>query len=275
MSGFVSGRLTAACWVREPGALSCARSRSTSTGPPVSCRQARHRDVRLGWSPSSAAEPCSLAVWGPPPPWRRPCVIMAGVVGEPDRDPTDEELVVFSLDGDPLAFSSLVQRYQRRLTAFLAQLVGDIELAKELTQEAFIRAWSALDRFDSRYRFSTWLFRIAHNLGIDQLRRRRVLTVSIHRQDANGDEMELTVSDPSKDPLGHFENRRLADCLRTTINELRPEYRELVLLRHFGALSYQEIAELKQMPLGTVKNKLFRAHSVLRKALGEFLEGDE
>jgi len=183
----------------------------------------------------------------------------------------DEDLVALSLDGDEIAFGTLVRRYQRRLTAFLAQLVGDMEVARELSQEAFVRAWGALDRFDPRYRFSTWLFRIAHNLGIDHLRRRRVQTVSLYRQDADGEDVEMAVVDLNKDPLGHFENRELAGSLRTAIEGLRPEYHELVLLRHFAGLSYQEIADLKGMPLGTVKNKLFRAHSVLRKALQEYL----
>jgi RNA polymerase sigma-70 factor (ECF subfamily) len=184
---------------------------------------------------------------------------------------TDERLVELALDGDEHAFGTLVRRYQRRLTAFLSQLVGDVELARELTQEAFVRAWSALARFDPRYRFSTWLFRIAHNLGIDQLRRRRLKTVSLYRTDSEGDEMEVVLPDIDKDPLGHLENRALASELREVIDGLRPEYRELVLLRHFGGLSYQEIADFKGMPLGTVKNKLFRAHSVLRKALATFL----
>lgn len=187
------------------------------------------------------------------------------------NQPSDELLVALSLDGDEASFAVLVRRYQRRLTAFLGQLVGDMDLARELSQEAFIRAWGALDRFDPHYRFSTWLFRIAHNLGIDQLRRRRLQTVSLYRRDSEGDEVEMAVVDFNKDPLGHFENLELAQTIREAIEGLRPEYRELVLLRHFGGLSYQEIADFKEMPLGTVKNKLFRAHSVLRKALQEYL----
>ena len=184
---------------------------------------------------------------------------------------SDERLVELSLDGDEEAFGILVRRYQRRLAAFLSQLVGDMELARELSQEAFVRAWSALERFDPKYRFSTWLFRIAHNLGIDQLRRRRLQTMPLYRTDSEGDEVEVVVTDLDKDPLGHLENRVLASELRQVIDGLRPEYRELVLLRHFAGLSYQEIADFMEMPLGTVKNKLFRAHSVLRKALTEFL----
>jgi RNA polymerase sigma-70 factor (ECF subfamily) len=192
-------------------------------------------------------------------------------VSDSTSQPTDETLVVAALAGDETAFAVLVRRYQRRLTAFLGQLVGDTELARELTQETFIRAWSALERFDPKYRFSTWLFRIAHNLGIDQLRRRRLQTVSLYRRDADGEEVEMVVTDSEKDPFGHCENKELAQYIKQAIEELRPEYRELVLLRHFGGLSYQDIAEFKEMPLGTVKNKLFRAHSVLRRALEAFL----
>jgi len=184
---------------------------------------------------------------------------------------TDEELVELALDGDEAAFTLLVRRYQRRLTGFLGQLVGDIEVARELSQEAFVRSWSALSRFDRRYRFSTWLFRIAHNLGIDHLRRRRLKTMPLYRTDADGGEVEVVMPDSGKDPLGHLENRALGSELRQVIDGLRPEYRELVLLRHFAGLSYQEIADFKEMPLGTVKNKLFRAHSVLRNALADFL----
>ncbi len=191
----------------------------------------------------------------------------------PKIDPktTDEHLVELALEGKDEAFERLVTKYQRRLTAFLAQLVGDVELAKELTQEAFIRAWSALERYNPAYRFSTWLFRIGHNLGIDHLRRRRLRTVPIIREDREGGEVEVVLVDNAKDPLGHLKNAELAGVLREAIEGLRPEYRNLVLLRHFGGLSYQEIADFEGMPLGTVKNKLFRAHSVLRKELASFL----
>jgi len=192
------------------------------------------------------------------------------VTDEPVEIP-DERLVAMALEGDDGAFADLVRRYQRRLTAFLGQLVGDSELARELCQETFIRAWSALARFDPKYRFSTWLFRIAHNLGIDHLRRRKLHTVSMYRKDPDGEEIEVVVTDTQKDPLGHCENQELARTIRGAVEDLRAEYRELVLLRHFGGLSYQEIAEFKEMPLGTVKNKLFRAHSVLRRALQRYL----
>jgi len=185
--------------------------------------------------------------------------------------PPDELLVSLALEGDQEALAALVARYQRRVTGFLTQLIGDVEVARDLTQETFLRVWGALDRFDPKYRFSTWLFRIAHNLGVDHLRRRRLTTTSLEVEDREGQPVEVAVADGSKDPLGHFENVALAGAIRTAIENLRSEYRELILLRHFAGLSYQEIADLESMPLGTVKNKLFRAHTVLRGALADFL----
>jgi len=196
---------------------------------------------------------------------------MAHDVRRTDLKPSDEDLVGFCLDGDSRAFEVLVARYQRRLTGFLTHFVGDLELARELTQESLLRAWKALDRFDPSYKFSTWLFRIAHNLGVDHLRRKTVPTRPIEMENPDGDRVELSVTDGGKDPLGHLENRELAAELRNGIGRLRPEYRELVLLRHFAGLSYQEISDLKGIPLGTVKNKLFRAHTVLRNALSRYL----
>ena len=197
---------------------------------------------------------------------------MTRVVGERDLRPADEELVELALAGDRDAFGLLVSRYQRRITAFLTRFVSDFEVARELTQETFLRAWNALERFDPRYKFSTWLFRIAHNLGVDALRHRELPTRPLESEGAEGQRLELALPDACKDPLGELENRELAKDLRREIDALRDEYRELVLLRHFAGLSYQEIATLKGMPLGTVKNKLFRAHSVLRKALAGRLE---
>ena len=207
----------------------------------------------------------------PGPSTPRGCLYDGPAVTEARTAPPDELLVSLALEGDQAAVTSLVTRYQRRVSGFLAQLVGDIEVARDLTQETFLRVWGALDRFDPAYRFSTWLFRIAHNLGVDHLRRRRLATTSLEGEDREGQPVQVAVADLGKDPLGHFENVALAGALRTAIEGLRPEYRELILLRHFAGLSYQEIADLESMPLGTVKNKLFRAHTVLRGALADFL----
>jgi RNA polymerase sigma-70 factor (ECF subfamily) len=184
----------------------------------------------------------------------------------------DSVLVTQVMAGDELAFGILVRRYEAKLLVYVAQIVGIQEEARDLVQEAFIRVWRNLEQYDTRFRFSTWLFRIAHNLAIDHLRRRRQPVISLERgEDDEGDEMRLDPADVRRGPLGELANRELSAALHREIAKLPPSYRELVVLRHLVGLAYSEIAELKVLPLGTVKNKLFRAHSVLREALRDYL----
>lgn len=184
----------------------------------------------------------------------------------------DAAIVAQVLAGDELAFGTLTRRYEPRLQVYLSQIVGVHEEARDLVQEAFIRVWRNLHQYDTRFRFSTWLFRIAHNLAIDHLRRRRQPIISLAQgEDDEGDELRIDPVDPRRGPLGDLANRELAEALAREIERLPAAYRELVVMRHLVGLSYNEIAELKRLPLGTVKNKLFRAHSVLREALRAYL----
>ena len=187
--------------------------------------------------------------------------------------PNDDAIVLARvLAGDEGAFTTLVRRYEPKLRAYVSGIVAVEEEARDLVQEAFIRAWRHLDQYDERFRFSTWLFRIAHNVAIDHLRRRKQPVISLDiGEDDEGDEIRLDPPDPRRGPLGELANRELAEALAREIEQLPAAYRELVTLRHLVGLSYNEIADLKELPLGTVKNKLFRAHSVLREALGPYL----
>jgi RNA polymerase sigma-70 factor (ECF subfamily) len=186
--------------------------------------------------------------------------------------PDDDAIVLARVRaGDEGAFATLVRRYEPKLRAYVSGIVAVEEEARDLVQEAFIRAWRHLDQYDEHYRFSTWLFRIAHNVAVDHLRRRQP-TVSLDiGEDDEGDEIRLDPADARRGPLGELANRELAEALAREIKRLPAAYRELVSLRHLVGLSYNEIAELKELPLGTVKNKLFRAHSVLREALAPYL----
>jgi RNA polymerase sigma-70 factor (ECF subfamily) len=184
----------------------------------------------------------------------------------------DAQVLARVLGGCEDDFAILVRRYEPKLRAYLVGIVSNDEEARDLVQEAFIRAWRHLDQYDERFRFSTWLFRIAHNLAIDHLRRRRQPVLSLEMgEDDEGDALRLDPADPARGPLGELANRELAEALAREIRRLPASYRELVTLRHFVGLAYNEIAELKGLPLGTVKNKLFRAHSVLREALDSYL----
>ncbi|MCS7182931.1 MAG: sigma-70 family RNA polymerase sigma factor [Thermoanaerobaculum sp.] len=186
--------------------------------------------------------------------------------------PVDDSVLVEQAQaGDEQAFGELAARYEGKLRLYVWHIVGEEETARDLVQEALLKAWANLHRYDRTFRFSTWLFRIARNLAVDTLRRRRHIDVPLTAVDEEGEVRELPIRDALRSPLEQLANKQLAQALQAEIERLPAGLRELVVLRHFVGLQYQEIAELKKLPLGTVKNKLFRAHSVLREALAPFL----
>ncbi len=179
----------------------------------------------------------------------------------------DDELVGRILAGEEDLFEVLVRRYQSRVLAHVARMVGNRDDALDLSQEIFLKVFGALDRYNPAYKFSTWLFRIAGNAAIDHLRKRRPRTVPLEVQDADGKVSSPEYKSNDLDPYGELRNLERGSAIALAIAALPVEFRELITLRHFGGLSYEEIAEVKQMPLGTVKNKLFRARAVLKDRL--------
>ena len=149
-------------------------------------------------------------------------------------------------------------------------MVGNRDDALDLSQEIFLKVFQALDRYNPEYKFSTWLFRIAGNAAIDHLRKRRPRTVPLETPDPDGPG-PLSAPEYKRstglDPYGELRNAERGKAISRAIEELPADFRELIALRHFAGLSYEEIAEVKDMPLGTVKNKLFRARAVLKERL--------
>jgi RNA polymerase sigma-70 factor, ECF subfamily len=172
------------------------------------------------------------------------------------EQPTDEDLVAAVLGGDRDRFGDLVERYQGRLVNYLFRLLRTVDDAHDLAQEVLVKVW---------------LFRVAQNAAIDQIRRRRLKLVSLRQDDDEGEGRDWDLPSPERGPYGEMRNRERADAIQEAIDSLPWEYRELILLRHYGELPYEEIAQLKQMPLGTVKNKLFRGRQMLKEKLQDFL----
>jgi RNA polymerase sigma-70 factor (ECF subfamily) len=178
------------------------------------------------------------------------------------------------LSGEREAFAELVARHQRGVLAFAARMTGDREAAPDIAQETFLKAFCALASFDRKFRFTTWLYRIASNCAVDHLRRRRVRIPSRVGRAAEGEspEVQIRASDPSPDQL--LRCRELADRLDDEIRALPPQYRQLLHLRHRGQLRYDEIARATGIPIGTVKNRIFRAREILRNRLADVLDGE-
>jgi RNA polymerase sigma-70 factor (ECF subfamily) len=185
-----------------------------------------------------------------------------------DIELEDGEIVHRTLAGDEELFEVLVRRYQVRVVSHVARMVGSREDALDLAQEIFLKVFQALDRFNPAYKFSTWLFRIAGNAAIDHLRKRRPRTVPLETPEPDGSgPFQPEQRSTGLDPYGELRNAERGEAIRLAILELPADFRELIALRHFAGLSYEEIAEVKKLPLGTVKNKLFRARVVLKERL--------
>jgi len=179
--------------------------------------------------------------------------------------PTDEELVAAFQDGDASAFDELVTRWDRKIHGAVYRVVGADEDARDLCQEAFLKAYRGLGTFKREARFSSWLYQIALNVCRDRLRRRRGrIAVSLDEVEEARDG-GLRTSAPS--PLELVEARDLRHLVEDAMATLSAEEREVVILKEYQELTFPEIAEALEVPLSTVKTRLYRGLAQLRHRL--------
>ncbi len=180
----------------------------------------------------------------------------------------DVFLVRRCLKGEEKAHRRLLSKYKRPVYNLAWKMMGDEEDAKDVTQEAFIRAFRALSTFDTSRPFASWLFRIATNLCIDHLRRRRSNVQSLDGMRGSDDGYRTAdVEDGGPGPDVQHEVAEQRKMLDRLVQGLPPRYKVVILLRHGRELSYKEIAEVLEVPVGTVKARIHRAHSLLRMSL--------
>ncbi len=183
-------------------------------------------------------------------------------------DWVDQKLMQKAKRGDHSAFAELVDKYRDKIYAYLYRMVGNREDALDLAQETFLRVFSNLRNFQVGQPFRPWLYRIATNLAIDHLRRRRP-TIALDAPLVDGEPLRLELVEQGPGPAEQHEQAELAAYLAQKVAELPPNYRSVFLLRHGHDLSYQEIADILQVPVSTVKTRLFRAREALRLKLSE------
>jgi RNA polymerase sigma-70 factor, ECF subfamily len=200
-------------------------------------------------------------------------------VSAPTRwhDLSDQELVREAVAGREAAFAELIHRYQRPVFSLIYRMVRDRELAEDLAQETFIKVLNAIGSYRPEYKFSSWIFKIANNAAIDQLRRRELHTLSLegspHAQTPDAIEATtLQLGDTRESQLDEVTNRELGGQIEAAIAALRPEYRSCIILRHIEGRPYEEIAEILDLPLGTVKTYIHRARHELRLLLADVYE---
>ncbi len=178
----------------------------------------------------------------------------------------DYELVQSAVAGREASFEELVRRYQRPIAAYVYRMVGDYDAALDLTQEVFIKVYNSLSRYRSEFKFSTWIYKIAHNAAIDHLRRHAVREQTLSGS-VDGERREVTIESRRLTPEQESERKERRTEIEAVVQLLQASYRELIVLRHSHDLSYDEIAEVTGLPLGTVKNRLFRAREAMRDLL--------
>jgi len=170
--------------------------------------------------------------------------------------------------GEEPAFREILDRYRGPIYNLCYRMSRNPEDARDLAQEVFIKVFSLLDRYDEQYAFSSWLFRIATNHCIDHIRRNRLRFLSLDGTPGpDGEEYELQIPSDGPEPDTVLQRKEALERLAEVIAELPPHYKAITLLRHDQQLSYEEIAEVLQLPLGTVKARIHRARNLIQQTL--------
>jgi len=175
----------------------------------------------------------------------------------------DFQLVLKAKEGSQKAFADLMQRYKDSIYFMSLKMVNNKEDAMDITVETFAKAFEKLDKYQPEYAFSTWLFRVATNNCIDFLRKKKLNTVSIDNMIDEDDDRPMQIKADTLNPEESSIKKQQSEELKLLVESLPPRYRNLLTLRYFDELSYEEIAQQLDLPLGTVKAQLFRAKYLL------------
>ena len=173
-----------------------------------------------------------------------------------------------AINGDEQAYQAILERYQRGIYNLIYQMVKNREETEDLVQETFIKAFRALESYNDQYAFTTWLYKIAYNNCIDSIRKRKLKTSPLDKPIRTKEgEVQQQIRDDSTSPEHHYLYTEKKKILDECIQKLPESYRDVIVLRHQEDRSYEEIAEIIDVPLGTVKARIFRAREMLKRCL--------
>ncbi len=180
----------------------------------------------------------------------------------------DFALVLRARDhNDERAYAELMMKYRDTIYYMMLKMVGNEEDAEDLTLEAFGKAFNRLHQYSPLYAFSTWLFKIASNNCIDFIRKKRISTLSLDQpmseSEGNSGDFKENITNNNLDPEERFIRKQKIRIMREIVDQLKPRYRQLIVLRYFREYSYEEIADHLELPLGTIKAQLYRAREQL------------
>ncbi|MBN6187539.1 RNA polymerase sigma factor SigW [Aneurinibacillus sp. BA2021] len=183
-------------------------------------------------------------------------------------DITEQRIIQKAKNGDRDAFAELVDLYKDKVYHVSYRMLGNRQEAEDVAQETFLRVYANLDNYDPQYKFSTWIYRIASNLSIDTLRKRKKnLSIDAEISGTEGVDWHDRLADTSKGPEEEVLTDELQEEVQGAIMGLSPKYRAVMLLRYIEDLSLQEISEAVQLPISTIKTRIHRGREALRKKL--------
>ena len=190
---------------------------------------------------------------------------------------TDNSLVSEFISGNDEAFTQLVTRYKDSITNYLNMMVGDYDIAVDLSQETFLRVYRSIDRYSNLYQFSTWIYRIATNLAIDEIRYRKrrgqvfYRNILNSRQSADKEGREFEITDARRNPSDEILRKESSRILGDAIRSLPKKYRTAFIMKEVQELPYETIAKVLNCSPGTIKSRLHRARELLQRKLEHYV----
>ncbi len=191
------------------------------------------------------------------------------------KDSKAEDIILIenAISGKQEAYERLMKKYKQLIYNLILRMIRNREDVEDLTQEAFIKAFNSLEKFDKQFSFSTWLFKIATNNCIDYLRKKKLNTFSIDKElSSDDDDYTFEIPDNERIPDKNLLDKERKKILEEAIENLPSKYKSVILLRHRDENDYEEIAKKLKLPLGTVKAHIFRGRELLNKYLKDKLE---
>lgn len=179
----------------------------------------------------------------------------------------DQVLIKKTLRGDRRAFEELMRKYEKRIFSFVVRMVRNEDTAVDLTQDFFFKIYTVLDKYNYEYKFSTWAYRICYNLVIDHIRKNQAQVDSLDDESVSGRDLLESDNVSREDGFKALDRAETRETVWRIVDQIPLKFRELILLRYIQELKYEEIAEITALPVGTVKNRIFKAKEILKKEM--------
>ncbi len=176
----------------------------------------------------------------------------------------DQLLITKIVKGDKRSFEKLMKKYNKKIFNFIYRMIRDEDASVELAQDFFIKIYTVIYKYNFQYKFSTWAYRICYNLVIDHIRKNQVQIDSLDAKDIQQKKILDHTGSYSKDGYHNLEKEEVKQIVWDIVNTIPHKYKELILLRYMQGLKYDEISEFTGLPVGTVKNRIFKAKEILK-----------